>query len=489
MPESNFVDKKLSELISLDNETLILDFDHTLFLSNSTEEYLACAQPAILASLVLALIEGLKPWKLLPGDKSRFIYRDAIRVLVITIFFPWTFLVWRIKANRLASEHTNSEILDFLDHSNWKNKVVATNGFNFIVKELLKSFDINHDFIVISSNFNSIANGIRRQGKLAYLKSCYPDLVDFSKTTFISDNEDDLDLMNVVGNPINVTWKGAKHFRAHENVYIPFVYTEGSDRGNKGHVVNTILLTNYLILILAYGFSAGLSLFLLSGLLFLSVSFWCVYEAGYYENDFHEVKYESTGGDGKKILKFKDYPAELGAWTWGFCSGLAGVYFLSHGDIIDCNTPSDFCFYSLLWIGWLVVVRLVFRLYNYSRLEFRVLIYPVLQLFRMCGPLLFIPLDVLGIFLIVSQATSRWVWYLVYRAGGDKKKTPHHIFRLFIFLSMVILHAYSGKNLDIFDSWQFLLIAIWLLARSIPQFLVFFQGKVFYKVDNLLGPG
>lgn len=476
MPESNLADKRLSELINLNNEVLILDFDHTLFLSNSTEEYLACAQPAILASLVLALIEGLKPWRLFPGENSRFIYRDAIRVLAITIFFPWTLLVWRFRANKLASEYVNSEILNFLDHPNWKNIVIATNGFNFIVKELLKSFESIHGFVVASANLRSIPNGIRGKGKLAYLNSCYPDLIDFSKTTFISDNEDDLELMNIVGNPVNVTWEGAKHFRAHENVYIPFVYIEGSNRGNNGHVVNTILLTNYLILTLTYGFSAGLSLNVLLGLLFLSVSFWCIYEAGYYENDFREVKYESTGGEGKKILKFKNYPAELGAWTWGFCSGLAGIKFLSHGGIIDCNTFFDFCFYSSVWLGWLIVVRLVFKLYNHSKLELRVLIYPVLQLFRMSGPLLFIPLNILGIFLIVSQAISRWIWYLVYRTGGDRKKVPHHIARLFIFISLVVLHAYSEKSLDIFVSWQFLLIAIWSLARSMPQFLTLFRG-------------
>ncbi|TVP68113.1 MAG: haloacid dehalogenase-like hydrolase [Nodularia sp. (in: Bacteria)] len=482
MSELNCVDKKLSELINLDNETLILDFDHTLFLSNSTEEYLACAQPAILTGLVLALIEGLKPWRLFPGGNSRFVYRDAIRVLAITIFFPWTFLVWKLRANKLASEYANAEILGVLDHSNWKNVVIATNGFGFIVKELLKSFNSTHEFVVLSSNFGNIANGIRRQGKLAYLKSCYPGLVDFSKATFISDNEDDLDLMGVVSNPVSLTWEGAKHFRAHENVYIPFVYTEGSNRGNSGHVVNTILLTNYLILILTYGFSAGLSVSLALGLLFLSISFWCVYEAGYYENDFHEVNYESTGGDGKKILKFKDYPAEVGAWTWGFCLGLAGIYCLIRGDIISSSSPVEFCSYLLLWLAWLLVVRLVFKVYNYSILELRVLIYPVLQLFRMAGPLLFVPLNILGIFLIVSQAISRWFWYLIYRTGGDRKKAPHHIVRIVIFVSLVILHAYSEKNLDIFVSWQFLLMSAWLLARSIPQFLMFFRGKVFVKL-------
>lgn len=483
MSESNLADKRLSELIDLNNEALILDFDHTLFLSNSTEEYLACAQPAILTSLVLALIEGLKPWRLFPGDDLRFIYRDAIRVLVITVLFPWTFLVWKLKAKRLASEHANSEILIFLDYPNWKNIVIATNGFNFIVKELLKPFESIHGFVLLSSNFNNIANGIRRKGKLAYLNSCCPDLVDFSKTTFISDNEDDLDLMNIVDNPISVTWESAKHFRAHENVYIPFVYTEGSNRGNNGHVINTILLTNYLILTLTYGFSAGLSLSVLLGLLFLSISFWCIYEAGYYENDFREIKYESTGGEGKKILKFKNYPAEIGAWTWGFCSGFAGITFLSRGGIIDCNTLFDFCFYSSAWLGWLLVVRLVFKLYNYSKLEFRILIYPVLQLFRMSGPLLFIPLNILGIFLIASQATSRWIWYLVYRMGGDRKKVPHHIARLFIFISLVFLYAYSEKSFDIFVSWQFLLIATWSLARSMPQFLALFREG---KVDKLL---
>lgn len=467
---SNYLfNDQLNQSLNLKNDILILDFDHTLFLSNSTEEYLSCAYPSILTGLVLALIEGLKPWRLFPGDNSRFVYRDAIRVLLVTILFPWTILVWKLRAPKISSKYINYELLCSLELSNWKTIIIATNGFKFIVSSLLNCFEDFQVDILVSCEFSSVHKSVRKYGKLKVIESLDADFIDFSKSTFITDNEDDLDLMSEVDNPISLTWEKAKHFRACENTYIPFVYTEGSDRGNSGHFVKVVLLTNYLILLLTYGFSTNISLNVIISLFLFSISFWCIYEAGYYENDFYEINYESTKGAGKKSLKFKDYPIETGAWIWSLGLGFTGILTLNYGELLNLTQPKEYFITWLVWASWLLIVRLTFRAYNYSKVKLRILIYPILQVFRLSGPLIFMPLNILGVFLIISQAISRWVWYLVYRTGGDRKNVPHHIVLLFILLSLTILYILSSGDVSILFTWQFLFILLWSLARSKPQ--------------------
>ena len=42
---------------------VLLDFDETLYLRNSTEDFIDCARPAVLALLVLRLLDFIRPWR------------------------------------------------------------------------------------------------------------------------------------------------------------------------------------------------------------------------------------------------------------------------------------------------------------------------------------------------------------------------------------------------------------------------------------------
>ncbi len=464
----------LKQRVQHNSKHLILDFDHTLFLSNSTEEYLDCAYPKVLVALILAFIEGLKPWRIFPQENARFIYRDAIRVWTITLLFPWTLLIWKLRVKALATRYANSEVIGIVESHNWSTKTIASNGFKVILMPLLKALNFKYD-ILISSEFGKLKSGVRGRGKLDCLRHDYCDRFTLDYASFVTDNDDDTDLLDAVSNPIQQVWPGAKHFRACQNTYIPFVYTEGADRGNTNHVVNTVLLSNYLILLMSYGMSSAFSIYNAIALLCLSVSFWCIYEAGYYENDFHEINHEDTKGVGKKILKFADYPVETGAWTWGGVIALIGIVtYISQG----APSLAEWQTYGVglgFWMAWLLVVRLTFRVYNYSQRPVRILLYPVLQIFRLAGPVIFFPLNTLGICLISAQATSRWVWYLVYRTGGDRKAVPHHVVRLFIFLSFIGFLVATERSLDIVLNAQFAIMLVWSLARSTPQLKAAFK--------------
>ena len=72
---------------------ILVDFDHTLFASNSTELFLATASPSWIASLILGFVRGVLPWHLY--DPRRIRLRDYLSIVAIIVAMPWTFALWR----------------------------------------------------------------------------------------------------------------------------------------------------------------------------------------------------------------------------------------------------------------------------------------------------------------------------------------------------------------------------------------------------------
>jgi hypothetical protein len=74
------------EAVRAHDGPLLVDFDETLYLRNSTEDFIDCARPGLLALLLLRVLDVLRPWRLTGGINTR----DNWRVWAILTFFPWT---------------------------------------------------------------------------------------------------------------------------------------------------------------------------------------------------------------------------------------------------------------------------------------------------------------------------------------------------------------------------------------------------------------
>ena len=73
-------------LAAAEGREVLVDFDHTLFSSNSTELFLASARPAFLASIVLGLVRGAFPWFRYSSRWGRL--RNYVSVLAILGAMP-----------------------------------------------------------------------------------------------------------------------------------------------------------------------------------------------------------------------------------------------------------------------------------------------------------------------------------------------------------------------------------------------------------------
>ena len=63
---------------------IYIDLDETLYLRNSTEDFIDSAQPGVVAVAMLQLLEFLRPWNWTGGHPTR----DSWRVWVVRTWLP-----------------------------------------------------------------------------------------------------------------------------------------------------------------------------------------------------------------------------------------------------------------------------------------------------------------------------------------------------------------------------------------------------------------
>jgi hypothetical protein len=184
---------------------VIVDFDETLWLRNSTEEYLDAVRPRSLAFLILAAVDVAKPWRLSASPIRERVYRDWLRVLILTCLFPWSLPRWRRRAKSCAQKWLNVELFEMASHHEGAQLYVATLGFAPIVKPLLAQIFPHAKLIA-----GSLGAGykIRLSGKkVAFDREFGSGIV--TNAIVITDSEDDKDLLSACHRGFLIKWPKA----------------------------------------------------------------------------------------------------------------------------------------------------------------------------------------------------------------------------------------------------------------------------------------
>src|ERR1700704_1846421 len=84
---------------------VFVDLDETLYLRNSTEDFIDLARPGLVAALLLRLLEVIRPWRWSGGEATR----DIWRVRLIATLFPWVRFRWARKVRVLARIFGNTQ--------------------------------------------------------------------------------------------------------------------------------------------------------------------------------------------------------------------------------------------------------------------------------------------------------------------------------------------------------------------------------------------
>ena len=460
---------KAVQTAGIDNP-IIVDFDETLFLRNSTEAYLDSVYPRTAGAFFLMGLKVLKPWKLLPARlRDDKVSKDWFLVVAVTLLFPWTLLVWRSRAKSLAEKQWNQPLVEALNANSDAQIVVATLGFDWVLKPLLKHLPItlspSIENNVVACRFWQGAMD-RAKGKCEMVKEAL-GAAAVAKAVAITDADHDAPLLAEVETPCLVVWPDAEYVPAMSDIYIPLFYSEKVKNPNKAHFLKHVLLGHWAFLAIALSTLSPHPVWNAASLLMLVVSYWCVYEIGYQENDLVGEKYE------KKPILSKNYgvyksrlnlntPAP---WYWATAIALPALLLLEMSKLSPSSVQDAFATVTqqgsqlimldmAIWIGFLVAVRLTFWLYNQFNEEARIWIYPFLQVQKLFGFTLLLGTGSVGVMLLLSLCVSRWLHYAIYRCGGDRWRFPLNLSCLLIFVMLLSSAAIGSPTSDVFIGWQ-----------------------------------
>ena len=446
---------------------IVVDFDETLFLRNSTEAYLDSVYPRPAGAALLFALKALKPWRLLPSYMRKDeVAKDWCFVVAATLLFPWTLLVWQHRAKALSKQYWNEPLIAAMRANDKAEIVVATLGFGFIVKPLLKYLPLH-----LSTHFsrrNVIACRFwqgaadRAKGKLEMVREALGEAA-LSNAIAVTDSERDKPLLEAVKTPCLLVWPGAQYVPALADVYMPLFYSEKVKNPGKSHFLKRVVMGHWAFLAIALSFLSPHPMLNAASLFFLVVSYWCVYEIGYQENDVVGEKYEK-----KPILSssYERYKAQVdlstaAPWCWAAAIALPALFFIevakleapfrSAVDAVIAEGPTLMIYNMAVWLWFLCAVRLSFWIYNQFNEEARIWIYPILQVQKLFGFTLLVGTNAIGAALLLSLIVSRWLHYAIYRCGGDRWRFPLNLCCLVTFLMMYASIAMSGASIsDIF---------------------------------------
>lgn len=195
---------------------LILDFDETLWLRNSTEEFLHAMRPSGRERRVLALIERYGPWRLARRRDRRTHWRDWMRIASMVRLRPGGLAAWDRGCSGLAMRHVNAPLLR-LAREHERETVVVSNGFAPIIRPLLDGMGLGRVRLVAAP----IRSGAlwRCRGKLHNLTARMgPEML--GQSMVVTDSAEDADILAAARYAYLIKWPEAlfRPYRARRRV-------------------------------------------------------------------------------------------------------------------------------------------------------------------------------------------------------------------------------------------------------------------------------
>lgn len=439
---------------------VLVDLDETLYLRNSTEDFIDCARPAVLALILLRMLDALRPWQLTGGEPTR----DVWRLGLIAAFFPWTMLLWRWRVAGLAARHANRPLCTAL-RGRSEQPIIVTVGFRPVVAPLVRALGFS-DASCVATRMPGF--GDRRAGKLRMALAALGKS-SVRRSLVITDSLQDLPLLDACARPLRVVWREARYRQALRHVYLPGQYLTQVKRPGERYILRGILQEDFAFWVLSSIALAAVPTLHVAGLLLLLASFWTIYERGYVDNDLIGAHFEE---DPKLSVAFRDSPVRTPRWQpwlWAAALGAGAIALLRWPAAAAAR---DFA----AWAAVLLGTYLWFTIYNRLDKSTRVWLFSGLQFARTVSFAAVVPIVPLGAAALGAHVLARWVPYYIYRFGAkDWPSTPGYLIRLLFFIVLAVLLAVvEGPRVLI--SWTGAALLGWNIYRARQELRLAFSS-------------
>ena len=435
---------------------VFVDFDHTLFGSNSTELFIASSSPSILVAVIEFVVRRCIPWRL-TGLSGYARLGDFACCTAIIILCPWSLLMWRRRATQLFRRYASEEITSRLSEVEVGRVVIVSFGLSAIIRPLLQG-SVWQAVPLFATPSVPPLKWFKR-GKLPLVRQHFSD-ADIAASTFLTDSLDDRDLLEASGRGLLIEPQGVR-CRAVEHLYLPLRYTARAKYAFS-YVVDQVLFVECLLAVIATTTSLGGLLSKLACMPFFTLSLICIYEIGYYENDMVAAAREDVPTLTKQAERFRSFPMQPAAWIWAVAAAAAGAWLAcATGQMHVAFLP----WAAFIWIGSLILLRVVFFAYNRVRPDGRVVLYPVLQMFKYLPLFLLFPATPAGAVLAFCQAATMSLIYLIYRKTGQRSLFDKEQFRTGLFALALCFMATANTLISLGGRFALGVLAAWCLVR------------------------
>ena len=427
---------------------IYIDLDETLYLRNSTEDYIDSAQPGVVAIALLQLLEFLRPWKWTGGQPTR----DFWRVWLIRMSLPWVNVRWRSRVSALATQFVNSRLAAALNQHRHR-VVIVTVGFMPIVQPLVEALGFGECRIIAAR----LGVQDRRNGKLQLVRAALGDEA-LSRALFITDSIDDVPVLARCRRPLRVVWPESLYPRALSRVYLPGLYLSLVKRPGQRYIWRSVIQEDFAYWVLGTLALAAHPASHLCGLALMSLSLWSIYERGYADNDWAAANLESAGKLSTEFSNGGVVTPRFQPWLWAATSGVVAMYLLGPQSAFAANCAK--------WAAVLIATHLIFRWYNRMDKSTRIWIYPLLQAARLLSIAAIVLVTPAGSMALGALVMARWVSYYFYRlqSGTWTNILPNSMHLLFFTIAIGTLGI--GVGLDAVVTWTTAGLVSWSLFRA-----------------------
>ncbi|WP_298440315.1 hypothetical protein [uncultured Ferrimonas sp.] len=451
-----------------DTTTLLVDFDETLWLRNSTETFLANVKPALMLAIIIQLLGMLRPWKWFGGEDPEH-YREVFRLKVVLWLMPWAKQQWLATAKELGPKYLNQPLYAALQQRDPKHIHIVSFGFDFIVAPMLAAIDPKLQLTMCSRLDN--ASTIRAQGKARTVEDALGVEVVAASTT-ITDSLLDRDLLQRSAKGLLCKWPNAKCEHAGLSPMLPLVFTKKVNRPKENYITRVILGHDYLGLLLAFALVSPEPLLCAASLLLFVLAYFSIYETGYHENDRLGLILEEKPQVATEFLQLGHHFKPWFAWSCGLLIAVPAAWIASLGAswLPAALSLSGLAAVAAIWAGFalfMLAVRAVFYWFNRTPVRGRLLPMLLLQFARNCGYILFFPTIESGALFCLAWTLGKWFPYVIYRFNGTTIGYPNHLVTALLLLSMMTMVGFSASaGFTIYANWPTALIVIYVLARG-----------------------
>ncbi len=464
-----------------DRSHVVLDFDYTLFKNNSSDLFISSLRPRLLAFVVIAMVDVFvkEMHRFRLCDFNR--WRDYCRVVAATFLFPWSVVWWHVRAGSRMRQWLNNELLDAVLAQKPSQLTIVSYGFRHLIRPMVESLglqDVQVNFVCsrIGPNLPNMHRIRKVNGLRPYLQ---PD--QLSDSIFITDSEDDKELMKYIPESYLLTW-GEYFGKPFHGFYFPLRYTVGGKYSRRRYLLNQLIKEDFLLLLLAYQLTPWSA----AALPLLFISFMCIYEQGHFENDHKAAPREKAPMLSEDVATFSAYPIWK-AWPWSFAFLATALVFLFPDQLGQFFTdPGAWSMTSpelaetllpvgkavAIWAGILLALRGLFYSFNRIGTQRRIFLFPFLHVAKVFSYALLLPLTQIGALILAAQVLVQTLFYNMYRHDAVTKDFNRQGYRMIIlFVLLVPWLLTSTSPLDLILDWRFALILLWCGYRTLERAL------------------